>query len=78
FFPEQIGLSLSGVLLLTVDPTQWLSNAYIQCVAYSGSERDANDQLDAQDQIGPLDQQINAAFDFVRRNMRTAAAKSIG
>ncbi|MDO6750228.1 hypothetical protein, partial [Gilvimarinus sp. 1_MG-2023] len=48
------------------------------CVAYSGSERDANDQLDAQDQIGPLDQQINAAFDFVRRNMRTAAAKSIG
>jgi ATP-dependent DNA helicase RecG len=75
---DQIGLTICGVLLLTADPTQWLSNAYIQCVAYSGSERDANDQLDAQDQTGPLDQQINAAFDFVRRNMRIAAIKTIG
>jgi len=76
--PERWGLSLCGVLLLTATPTAWLSNAYIQCVAYSGTQRDANDQLDAQDQTGPLDQQINAAFDFVRRNMRTAATKQIG
>lgn len=76
--PERWGLSLCGVLLLTANPTEWLSNAYIQCVAYSGRERDANDQLDAQDQSGPLDQQINAAFDFVRRNMRVAATKEIG
>lgn len=72
------GLSVSGVLLLTTDPTQWLGNAYIQCVNYSGAERDANDQLDAQDQTGPIDQQINGALDFVKRNMRVQATKETG
>ncbi len=72
------GLSLTGVLLLTQNPTQWLSNAYIQCVGYSGLERDANDQLDAADFTGPLDQQIDGAFEFVRKNMRIEAVKTIG
>ncbi len=72
------GLSVSGVLLLTAEPTQWLSNAYVQCVHYSGTERDANDQLDAQDQTGPIDQQINGALDFVKRNMRVQAKKETG
>lgn len=72
------GLSVIGVLLLTAEPTQWLSNAYIQCVHYSGTERDANDQLDAQDYNGPVDQQINGAFEFVKRNMRIEAIKAIG
>lgn len=72
------GLSVSGTLLLTSNPTQWLHNAYIQCVHYSGRERDAQDQLDAQDYTGPVDQQINDAFEFVRRNMRVEATKSIG
>lgn len=72
------GLSVSGVLLLTANPTEWLTNAYIQCVFYSGTERDANDQLDAQDQTGPVDQQINAALDFVKRNMRVQAKKATG
>jgi ATP-dependent DNA helicase RecG len=72
------GLSLCGVLLLTPDPTQWLNNAYIQCVHYSGDARDAQDQLDAQDLTGPIDQQINAALDFVKRNMRIAATKDVG
>ena len=72
------GLSVCGVLLLTADPTEWLTNAYIQCVFYSGSERDANDQLDAQDQTGPLDQQINGALDFVKRNTRVQAKKETG
>lgn len=72
------GLSVSGVLLLTPEPTQWLRNAYIQCVCYSGTERDANDQLDAADFTGPLDQQINGAFEFVRKNMRIEAVKTIG
>ena len=72
------GLSVSGVLLLTTNPTQWLSNAYVQCVYYAGLERSADDQLDAQDITGPIDQQINGAFDFVRRNMRVAATKRIG
>ena len=72
------GLSVCGVLLLTPDPTQWLNNAYIQCVHYSGQARDAQDQLDAQDQTGPIDQQINAALDFVKRNMRIGATKAVG
>lgn len=72
------GLSVCGVLLLTPDPTQWLTNAYIQCVHYSGDNRDAQDQLDAQDLTGPIDQQINGALDFVKRNMRVEATKAIG
>ena len=74
----ETGLSLSGSLLLTQDPTQWLGNAYIQCVCYSAIERDANDQLDAADFTGPLDQQINGAFEFVRKNMRIGAVKKVG
>jgi ATP-dependent DNA helicase RecG len=72
------GLSVTGVLLLTPDPTEWLSNAYIQCVAYSGTERDAADQLDAADFTGALEQQINGAFEFVRKNMRIEATKAVG
>lgn len=74
----ELGLSVSGVLLLTQEPTQWLSNAYIQCVSYSGLIRDANDQLDAADFNGPLDQQIDGAFNFVNKNMRVEAVKTIG
>lgn len=71
-------LSVCGVLLLTPDPTQWLTNAYVQCVFYSGTERDAKDQLDAQDYTGPVDQQINGALGFVKRNMRVEAKKELG
>jgi predicted HTH transcriptional regulator len=71
-------LSVSGVLLLTANPTQWLSNAYVQCVLYSGLQRDSQDQLDASDFTGPIDQQISGAFDFVRKNMRIEAIKNIG
>lgn len=74
----ELGLSITGTLLLTREPTQWLSNAYIQCVCYSGTKRDADDQLDASDYTGPLDQQINGAFDFVRKNMRVEAIKKVG
>lgn len=72
------GLSVFGVLLLTADPTQWLTNAYVQCVFFSGAERDAKDQLDAQDYTGPVDQQINGALEFVKRNMRVEAKKELG
>lgn len=72
------GLSLSGTLLLTPDPTQWLKNAYIQCVYYTGTEQDGNDQGDSQDYTGPIDQQINGALEFVKRNMRIEAIKTIG
>lgn len=71
-------LTVSGVLLLTQRPADFLSSAYVQCVAYSGSERNAEFQLDAQDCDGPVDEQIRHAFNFVKRNMRTEAVKRPG
>jgi ATP-dependent DNA helicase RecG len=71
-------LSVCGVLLVTPRPADWLSSAYVQCVAYRGSERNAEHQVDAQDCDGPLDQQIAQAFVFVKRNMRVEAVKRPG
>lgn len=71
-------LSVSGVLLLTARPADYLSSAYVQCVAYSGVERNAEYQVDAQDCDGPADEQIRLAFNFVKRNMRIEAAKRPG
>lgn len=74
----ELRLTVSGVLLLTARPADYLSSAYIQCVAYSGSERNAEYQLDAQDCDGPVDEQIRQAFNFVKRNMRVEAVKRPG
>lgn len=71
-------LTVSGVLLLTARPADVLSSAYVQCVAYSGTERNAEYQLDAQDCDGPVDEQIRQAFNFVKRNMRVEAVKRPG
>ena len=71
-------LTVSGVLLLTQRPAEFLSSAYVQCVAYSGTERQAEHQLDAQDCAGPVDDQIQQAFVFVKRNMRVEATKRPG
>ena len=71
-------LTVSGVLLLTVRPADVLSSAYVQCVAYSGTERNAEYQVDAQDCDGPVDEQIRHAFNFVKRNMRVEAVKRPG
>lgn len=75
---RQPHLTVTGVLLLTRRPADFLSSAYVQCVAYSGSERNAEYQLDAQDCNGPVDQQIQQAFAFVKRNMRVEAVKRPG
>ncbi|RQO83583.1 ATP-binding protein [Acidovorax sp. FJL06] len=71
-------LTVCGVLLLTTRPAEFLSSAYIQCVAYSGVERNAEYQVDAQDCDGPVDDQIRLAFNFVKRNMRVEAVKRPG
>ena len=71
-------LSVSGVLLGTPSPVNWLPNAYIQAVCYSGEERDADQQIDAMDYNGPLDQQISGALAFVEKNQRVAARKLLG
>lgn len=71
-------LTVSGVLLLTARPADYLSSAFVQCVAYSGVERNAEYQVDAQDCDGTADEQIRLAFNFVKRNMRIEAAKRPG
>lgn len=71
-------LSVAGVLLCTLKPTQWFYSAYIQAVAYSGLSNDPQDQVDAKDFEGPLDRQIWDAFDFVRLNMKVPARKVLG
>jgi predicted HTH transcriptional regulator len=75
---QQPRLTVTGVLLLTARPTDFLSSAYVQCVAYSGTERNAEYQLDAQDCDGPVDSQIQQAFNFVKRNMKIEAVKRPG
>ena len=74
--------SVAGVLLAGKDLRRWLPNAFIQAVAYRGTElRPAGNQpyqLDAEDITGPLDQQVLTACGFVRKNMKTAARKKTG
>jgi len=67
--------SVSGVLMATHQPQEIISNAFIQAVAYRGTERNAAYQLDARDIFGPLDIQIAGAYEFVRKNMRIYAIK---
>ncbi|MEK9509028.1 RNA-binding domain-containing protein [Gemmatimonadota bacterium Y43] len=75
---DVLRMSVAGVLLCTVDPTNWLPHAYIQAVAYAGERPDVNYQNDARDIGGPLDQQVFEALHFVRRNMRVAGLKQMG
>ncbi|MCY4208517.1 MAG: putative DNA binding domain-containing protein [Roseovarius sp.] len=74
--------TVAGVLLASRQPCQFLPNAFVQAVAYRGTEISAASerayQLDAQDITGPLDQQIMEACQFVRKNMRVAARKNSG
>lgn len=72
--------SVAGLLLTSLKPEQFLRGAYIQAVAYAGTEiasqgEDTLYQRDAADLTGPLDQQIMAACRFVARNSRMGAAK---
>ncbi|MDP3097002.1 MAG: ATP-binding protein [Syntrophales bacterium] len=74
--------TVTGILMATREPRQWMSNAFVQAVAYRGttifSEDDTNYQLDAVDMSGPLNDQIMNACAFVRKNMKVAARKDLG
>ncbi|WP_260590797.1 ATP-binding protein [Variovorax sp. DXTD-1] len=74
--------TITGVLMASPDPRRWLPNAFIQAVAYRGTDvlpqGDAVYQLDAQDISGPLDAQVLAACHFVKKNMRVFASKEMG
>lgn len=67
--------TVGGVLLAAEDPRKWLPNAWVQAVCYRGDRPDANQQVDARDIAGPLDQQIRATVRFVVANRRVAAYK---
>lgn len=75
--------TVAGLLLGTRQPQRWLPHAFIQSVAYRGvSVSDAMGspryQLDAKDNDGPLDDQIEYACRFVARNQRVEASKHLG
>lgn len=67
--------TVCGVLMATESPHEWVPNAWIQAVCYRGTQRDGNNQMDARDITGPLDQQIRDAVRFVVKNRRVAAYK---
>lgn len=70
--------TVSGILLASRKPHEFIPNAFIQAVCYRGTERNAAYQLDAKDFTGPLDVQIRDACDFIERNMRVYAMKEPG
>lgn len=67
--------TVGGILMCSDSPHRWLPGAFIQAVRYRGNRQDANYQIDAQDIVGPLDQQVRDAIAFVRKNMKVAARK---
>ena len=71
--------TVTGVLMASENPREWLPNAFIQAVAYRGDAIRAMAvdayQLDAMDISGPLDRQVVNACRFVMRNMSIQAFK---
>ena len=75
--------TVAGMLMAAEEPREWMPNAFVQAVAYRGTEispsgMDSPYQLDAADLSGPLDRQIVDACHFVAKNMRIEAFKDIG
>ena len=72
--------SVAGVLMCCDKPTEhfYHSHTFIQAVYYRGKEKDAHDQIDAQDFKGPLNTQIVDAFNFVKKHNKISAIKNIG
>ncbi len=67
--------TVTGILLCTANPHEWLPNAVISATRYDGTDQ-ASGQMDAREITGPLHRQIDDAMQFVRRNMRVAARKT--
>ncbi len=71
-----IRASVAGILLCCETPESFLPNAYIEAVRYRGKNQDSNYQIDAQQIRGPLNQQIEQAMIFLRRNQTVSAVKT--
>ena len=73
--------TVAGLLMGSRVAARFLPGAFIQAVAYRGSdiqpEGERAYQRDAQDIAGPLDEQILQACAFVRKNMSMAAHKGL-
>lgn len=71
--------TVAGLLMGSYAAQRFLPGAFIQAVAYQGTDvlptGESIYQRDAQDISGPLDRQILDACAFVRKNMRVAAYK---
>ncbi len=67
--------SVSGILMACRQPHAFLPSAFIQAVAYLGTQMNAAYQMDARDITGPLDLQIKEACRFVEKNMRVYTVK---
>jgi len=72
---KAVRASVAGVLLCSKHPEKFLPNAYIEAVRYRGKKQDSNYQIDAEKICGPLDQQINQAMTFLKRNQLVMAVK---
>ena len=75
--------TVTGPLFGTRWPQRWLPQAFIQSVAYRGKSvsealQSARYQLDAKDNDGPIDDQVEYACRFVARNQRVEASKHMG
>ena len=75
--------TVAGMLMAAEEPREWMPNAFVQAVAYRGTEihtggMDAPYQLDAADLSGPLDRQVIDTCHFVAKNMRIEAFKDMG
>ena len=70
--------TVAGLLTASENPERYLPSAFIQAVCYRGEMRDADQQLDARDIVGPIDRQIAEACAFVERNMKVSAIKAPG
>ncbi|NQU02864.1 MAG: putative DNA binding domain-containing protein [Syntrophaceae bacterium] len=70
-----VRVSVAGILLCCQSPERFLPHAFIEAVRYRGVQQDSNYQTDAQKIRGPLDQQINQAMAFLKRNQTIMATK---
>lgn len=75
--------TVAGALIACPDPRRFIPNAFVQAVAYRGTEprpsgEAAAYQIDAADLAGPLDAQVVEACRFVFKNMKVAATKVVG
>jgi predicted HTH transcriptional regulator len=70
--------SVAGLLVFGDSPEQFLLSAYIEAVAYRGTQTASAAVIDAKKITGPLHQQIDDAVNFVERNMKVASIKTVG